>query len=133
MIAVFKPSRLILSPSAAWLRLPPVSFSALTKSLLKRFLVISRNVLPIVHIAGCDHHYQQLAAIIDNKVDFEAIEPAGVTSKHVKLNRTRRHRRNTRSGSGSDRLLAEKALRERPVATTPGTVPLRVQMAPGSI
>src|SRR5262245_18035505 len=43
----------------------------------------SRNRLPIVHIAGCDHRSQQLPAIIDNKADFEAIEPAGVTSKHV--------------------------------------------------
>jgi len=43
----------------------------------------SLNGLPIVRIAVCDHYSQQLDAIIDNKADFEAIEPAGFTSKRV--------------------------------------------------
>ena len=33
--------------------------------------------LAIIHVAGCEHHVEQFALIIENQVQFEAKEPAG--------------------------------------------------------
>jgi hypothetical protein len=50
--------------------------AAIAEEFAKELFGHCRNGLAIVHIAGCDHHSQQLARVIDDEVDFEAVKPA---------------------------------------------------------